>query len=149
MIRSAGSAVLALGTLLSGVPRPALSQSNRWERQVRDQLQRARAALGGRQATSPERIRIGPLNGEETERFAVTLEAGVAYTLIGVCDEDCASLQLVLSTSTSHEIAADRRSESFPVLRFTPPETASYRVKVTMAACRMNPCWYGVAVSRK
>ena len=40
-------------------------------------------------------------------------------------------------------------SGALPVVAFTPTMTASYRVTIRMATCRMSPCWYGVAVLRK
>jgi len=93
--------------------------------------------------------RIRPLNGEESETFPVTLQGGVAYAVMGVCDEDCTNLHLVLANAAGSDVVADRSSENFPVLQLTPQVTMQYRVKVVMAACQMNPCWYGVAVYRK
>jgi len=128
---------------------PLRAQGNRWERQVSDQLQRAVAALHGKGVGRPDLTRVAPLNGEESESFPVTLQGGVAYFISGVCDNDCTSLHLVLANAARNDVAVDRASEHFPLLRFTPPATMTYRVKVTMAACEMNPCWYGVAVYRK
>jgi len=136
-------------------PRIVTAQGNRWERQVRDQLQRTAATLaagdrsGGKGSKRIELTRVGTLNTEETESVTLALQGGVAYVMIGVCDQDCAALQLVLSTPSNNEITAERRGENFPVLRFTPRETMSYRVKVTMAACQMSPCWYGLGVYRE
>ncbi len=136
------AAVLACG---SGT---AAAQTNRWEGQVRDQLQRTLTSLGVAGAERPAAVRTGVLNAEESEWFAVTLSAGVSYAIVGVCDNDCSSLQLVLATPDRHELAIDRQSENFPVVRFTPTETRVFRVKVVMEACRVSPCWYGVAVTR-
>jgi hypothetical protein len=129
---------------------PAHPQTPHWSQQVREQLRRATSALGVKDAgpgTTPPRI--GSLNGEESASFPVRLEGGVSYVVIGVCDNDCTDLQLVLSNSAKNEIASERSSENFPVLQFTPRETMQYQVRVVMAACQMNPCWYGVAVYRK
>jgi hypothetical protein len=137
---------IALGAIAA--PAPAGAQGNRWERHVQDQLRRAAGALHVARAV-PAASRVGPLNGEESEFFAVRLEAGVPYTVVGVCDDDCANLQLVLTTAAGNELAAERASESFPVLQFTPRDSGAFRVRVVMAKCQMNPCWYGVAVYRK
>ena len=146
--RMARTAVVVVALL---APRPGHAQSNRWEHQVADQLRRAVATLGDQSAGRgrPELSRIAPFNDEESESFTAPLQAGVPYAVIGVCDNDCTSLHLVLANAANSEVAADRASENVPVLHFTPPETARYRVKVTMAACQMNPCWYGVAVYRR
>jgi hypothetical protein len=66
--------------------------------------------------------------------------------MVGTCDEDCERLGLVLSDLSSHDLAADRASENAPLVRLMPSQTASYRVKVVMESCRMNPCRYGVAL---
>jgi hypothetical protein len=120
------------------VPATVVAQTNRWERQVQDQLQRV--------SPNAKTAKMGALNLEESEWFSVTLTAGVAYSILGVCDNDCSRLQLVLTTLDRNELATDRRGENFPVVRFTPPETRVFRVKVVMEACLVSPCWYGVAV---
>ena len=123
-----------------GVLPIAVAAQTRWERQVQDQL--TRVAGQGR----PAATKTGVLNAEEFEWFAVTLTAGVSYAIMGVCDNDCSKLQLVLATPDRNELAIDRRGENFPVVRFTPSETRVFRVKVVMEACQVSPCWYGVAV---
>ncbi len=147
-MRGSGTFVV-IALLVLAVGAPLRAQGNRWERQVSDQLQRAVAALHGKGVARPELTRIGPLNSEESESFPVMLQAGVAYVISGVCDNDCTSLGLVLATAAKNEVAADRSSENFPILQFTPQVTMQYRVSIAMMACQMNPCWYGVAVYRK
>lgn len=120
------------------VPATALAQTNRWERQVQDQLKRL--------SPHARTTQTGVLNFEESGWFAVTLTAGVSYSIIGVCDNDCSRLQLVLATADRNELATDRRGENFPVVRYTPTETRAFRVKIVMEACQVSPCWYGVAV---
>ena len=132
----------------AGASGAAVAQANRWEQQVRDQLERALTTLGVKPSERAAATRTGVLNAEESEWFAVTLERGVSYSIIGVCDNDCAWLQLVLTTPDRNEIATDRSGENFPVLRFTPTETRPFHVKVVMEVCQVSPCWYGVAVAR-
>jgi hypothetical protein len=142
-----GCAVVA-ATLTAGAPPSARAQATRWERQVREQLRRTVGTLDVRRsgAGQPDSTWTGTLNGEESATFSVRLLRGVSYSILGVCDNDCDRLQLVLSTPTRNELVVDRRGEAFPTLRFTPRETMVYRVKVVMDSCRMNPCWFGVAV---
>jgi len=136
------SAVLAVAL----VPATVVAQTNRWERQVQDQLRRTLTTIGVDARERPTATKTGTLNVEESEWFTVTLSAGVHYSIVGVCDNDCARLQLVLTTPDRNELAVDRRGENFPVVRFTSPETRVFRVKVVMDACLVSPCWYGVAV---
>jgi hypothetical protein len=120
------------------VPATVAAQTNRWERQVQEQLHRV--------SPNAKTTKMGALNLEESEWFAVTLTAGVSYSIFGACDNDCSRLQLILTTPDRNELATDRRGENFPVVHFTPPETRVFRVKVVMEACLVSPCWYGVAV---
>jgi hypothetical protein len=124
----------------------ARAQGDRWERQVRAQLGRAAESLDpgtGRKAVT---TRIGTLNTAESDSLTLTLHAGTAYVVVAACDQDCFRLSLRLSDLRSHELAADRASDHAPVVRVIPAETASYRVRIVMEICQMNPCRYGVAV---
>jgi hypothetical protein len=132
-----------------GLTAAALAQANRWQRQVSDQLARATVAFHAQGLIHQEWTHTAALNAEESEALTVTLQAGVAYSLLGVCDVDCEALALRVSTATGNDLAVDQSSGALPVLAFTPAVTASYRVTVRMAACRMSPCWYGVALLRK
>ena len=116
-----------------------------WEHQVHDRVQRAITAIG-----TSSRIavveRLGMLNTDESGSFQATLMRGTPYAIIGVCDDDCARLQLTLLKPGGSEIAMDRNSESLPTLHFTSDTTMAYGIRVTMEGCRWNPCWYAVAV---
>ena len=138
------AAILVALVLGAAIPRPAVSQ-NRWEREVHGRLQRAVNAVTTNAGGSPVLTKTGELNEEEAETFVVTLERGVAYSILGVCDNDCSRLQLLLATG-SNELAIDRSSETFPVVQFKPSATTVYRIRVVMEGCRWNPCWYAVAV---
>ncbi len=148
-----GGALVRAGTLMVAVavctPGLAGAQTNHWERGVASQLQQAVTALRSRGFERARLTRRGSLNAEESESFAVTLETGRSYSVIGVCDVDCTGLGLVLSNAARSELAAAQTGDNVPVLEFTPRVGMAYRVRVVMAGCRLNPCWYGVAVVEK
>jgi len=144
MTRQNLSATLVVLVIGAAIPRPAVSQ-NRWEREVHGRLQRAVNAVTTNAGGSPLLTKTGDLNEEEAETFLVTLERGVTYSILGGCGDIKTKLQLLLATQ-SNELAIDRNSETFPVLRFTPSATTVYRIRVVMEGCRWNPCWYAVAV---
>jgi hypothetical protein len=133
--------------LLAMIPAVASAQGVRWERQVRNKLDRAFATIPANSARPLRLLALHMLNGEEWETVDVTLEAGVSYAIIGACDNDCTRLQLVLATATNSELAIDRNSDGLTMVRFTPQRTARYRVRITMEACELNPCWYGVGMA--
>ena len=119
------------------------AQENRWEHQVRAQLDRTMASL-----QRPARVlRIAELNTDETDTVTMTLKAGEPYDVVASCDEDCDGLHLRLRNATGNDMAVDRSGANLPQLRFIPSQSGRYLVTITMAACRMNPCWYGVAMS--
>ena len=122
------------------------AQGDRWERDVRTQLGGAAASLDPRASNKPVTTRFGTLNAGESDSLTLPLHAGTAYVVVAACDEDCSRLTLRLSDLKSHELAVDRASEHAPVVRLAPAETGSYRVRIVMESCQMNPCRYGVAV---
>jgi len=140
--------LLTAGVLLAlfTLPATAWPQERRWERQVREQLDRTVNALQGTSRGQTRVLNVGPLNIDESDLIVVELNPGKAYDIVGVCDEDCTGLHILLSTATRNDVAVDRSSENLPVLHYAPTQAGSYRIKVTMAACRVNPCWYGVAI---
>jgi hypothetical protein len=143
MIRITLAGVLVV---LTALPASAQTQEKRWERQVRAQLDRTIAALQGSSPGSARILTIGPLNTGESESVVIPMVAGTTYDVVGACDEDCSDLHLLVSTASGNDLAVDRSSENLPVLRFRPRASGSYRVRATMAACRVNPCWFGVAI---
>lgn len=123
------------------------AQANSWERHVKNQLDRALSLLPG-QGSSLVVRRIGMLNGEEKESFGADVEAGKSYSVIGVCDQDCTDLSLIIVDENGSELAIDETRDNVPIIQFTPRVTAHYRVRVVMGACQVNPCWYAAAVTR-
>lgn len=132
--------------VLLSLPASAHSQGKKWETQVRDRLERIAAVLPRSSHTRSQVIHIGPLNTAESEWFVVELRPGALYDFVGTCDEDCSQLDVLLRSPTGSDVAVDRSSESLPRLQFTTRDAGAYRLQVTMAACRLNPCWYGVVV---
>ena len=140
------SRAVAGGLLLfMGLPGLASAQ-NRWAREVADQLHHALNAANAASGGQPLLNTKGTLNQEESATFSVTLQQGRHYAVIGVCDNDCPRLRLVVATSTNSELAVERGSEGFPVIQFSPPVSAAYRIRVTVEECRVNPCWFAVGI---
>ena len=137
---------IGIGPLLCSTPVAAQSP---WARQVENGLQRVTRTLRDDGYHEVDGRRGLVLNTGETASFTLTLHRGVAYVLVGVCDEDCAALQLALFADNDYEVEGARAPTSAPMVRLTPRQTGSYRVQVVMATCHMNPCWSGVALYGK
>lgn len=91
---------------------------------------------------------IGWLNNGDSPatNWPVDLTAGTSVMIIGVCDNDCTDVDLVLEDRDRVVLASDTAADDLPLLRFTPDSTATYWIKPTMHACQVNPCGYGIGV---
>lgn len=127
---------------------PSLAAQSRWDRQVDAKITQAGAALQGRAYRLAGLAGRGTLNTGESATFSITLPAGAESALSGVCDDDCADLDLSLSTN-GYDIDAARGGGNAPIVRVTPAVQTTYTVTVRMATCRVNPCWFAVAVFRQ
>jgi hypothetical protein len=91
---------------------------------------------------------VGWLNkGGSGYGFSGNLSAGSSYLIVGVCDNDCADVDLTLEDKDDVVIARDTAADDLPVIRFTPSTTANYWVKVTMPDCRsVDTCGFGIGI---
>jgi hypothetical protein len=89
---------------------------------------------------------LGLLSADESEQLTLPLAAGRQYAIVGVCDEDCGNLDLVLARSARQEVASDRGEGNVPLVKVTTTLGGSYSLKVLMTSCRKGPCRYGIAV---
>jgi hypothetical protein len=128
------------------LPSAARAQGSRWERQVQRYIRETTRKLGDQGYEQTGESRSGALNTGESTSYTLTLQAGESYVVTGVCDDDCAELDLALYAANGYEVDAARGAGNAPILRVAPRETMAYRVKVLMTSCRTNPCSYGIAV---
>ena len=130
-------------------PATIRAQENPWERQVQQQLEHAAQTISRDGNGWAHDLQVGFMNADESEAFTLTLPSGASYALVGACDNDCTSLHLLLyNDAGNYEVASARTANEPPVVQLTPKEATRYRVKVVMAGCRLNPCWYGIALYR-
>jgi len=126
---------------------PTLAAQSRWDRQVDARITQAGATLRGRAYRPAGLAGRGTLNTGESATFSITLPAGAESALTGVCDDDCADLDLSLS-SNGYDVDAAHGGNA-PIVRVTPAAPTTYTVTVRMASCRVNPCWFAVAAFRQ
>ena len=130
---------------LALLPTQATAQSQ-WEQQVLDQIRTASDLFAAEGYGMVGDAHVGSLHDEASEDFHVTLNAGVSYVLVGVCDNDCPDVDLMLLDDSGNEIDSDYETDAVPIVEVTPFRTQSYRVHVYMADCTSEPCFYGVGV---
>jgi hypothetical protein len=127
----------------------AQAQDNQWRSQVEGYLKRASKTLSDKGYEQTHETQIGSLADDDNESFNLTLHAGTTYALVGVCDNDCSDLDMVLYDADGSQVDSDVQTDDVPIVQVTPRETQRYRVKVMMATCKTNPCWYGIGVYGK
>jgi hypothetical protein len=133
---AAGMAVIASAAPLAAQAGPVV------QAQLRAAV--AEATSGGYAVQG--RLIYGSLNDGAAETIRVSLTAGNAYLIVGVCDEDCADMDLVLSDATGRSLAQDVLDDDSPVLTLEITRSGGYDLTVRMPDCDANPCGYGIAI---
>lgn len=120
-----------------------------FDRQVRDQLEKAGRELGQKGFELTHHVFTGALNPEQYENVVFELERGGTYVVLGVCDVDCKDLDLKLLNAAGREIDSDVQEDDAPVVAVAPAKNERYTVQAIMADCKKVPCRYGLGVFRK
>jgi hypothetical protein len=116
---------------------------------VRSDLIRNRAALLGQGYRPDGELLRASVGRGSTEYRSVTLEGSVRYAILGVCDDECYDIDLVLTDTADSTVAEDVQPDDTPVLEFTAPVTGRYRLKAVMFSCRANTCVWGTQIFRR
>jgi hypothetical protein len=135
------SIIAAAAALLA--PVPVLAQ---WSG-VRDaQLKKAAELMADRGYSPVGTFQESSLDDGDSETITVTLHGGIDTYLVGICDSDCEDLDLTLYDPRGNELVSDVLKDDVPMLELTPSGTGIYRLKITMADCNTDPCYFGVQV---
>jgi len=110
---------------------------------VTQQLAEADSLLRAQGMTPTGEPVVGTLAAEQETEFTVEMQAGVRYTLLGVCDGGCSDMDLSLADERGRVIVEDLAPDDVPVL-VVEDASGTYTVKVRMAACSTATCQYGV-----
>lgn len=147
MTRLASGRLAAL-LLLAGLAAPASRAqcAGQHSRQVCRQLDQARAALAREGYAPTHGYTVAPLADDAETQFALPLEAGRAYVVVGACDRDCRALDVWLYDERGHLVGAAASADGAPTVRAAPEWAGTFTVRVRMAECRSEPCYYGIAV---
>jgi methenyltetrahydromethanopterin cyclohydrolase len=75
-----------------------------------------------------------------------TLQVGYEYSVLGVCDRDCADLDLVLFDSAGRQISQDTTNTNQPIVSVIPAYNDNFTIQVQMYNCSVAPCYYALAL---
>jgi hypothetical protein len=88
----------------------------------------------------------GSLAQGQSWNVPAELHAGYDYRVLGVCDRDCADLDLVVFDNNGVQVAQDTATSNQPVVAVAPAYTANFTVQVQMYNCTIAPCYYAIAL---
>lgn len=135
------TAVLAIGL----VPATAQAQTHAdlvW-RQLNNHFTReSRDGYGSRNYI------IGRMNDDASDSWTMSLPGGNTYKIIGACDADCSDLDIEIYEGEK-VIVRDVMVDDVPIVNFNVASTTNIRIKVIMASCSANPCFFGIVVLYK
>ena len=88
------------------------------------------------------------LIGGGSERVGLVLPPGPEYEILGVCDHDCADLNLSLFQG-GERLQTDSRLGNWPSISVPPSEERGYQVEVELKRCSTSNCGYQLSVWRR
>jgi len=139
-----------------------MSKNNIWDRQahslpsswpaiVRNDLVRRRTWALEDGFRPEDTLLSGSVAHRATQTEVISLEGGVEYAIVAVCDQDCLDIDLEI-TSAADSIPGKIRDVSpddWPGLKFTAPKTGQYDLTLTMFTCRARTCAWGGQLFRR
>jgi len=118
-------------------------------RSVRNSLVRYRTAIAQRGYQTDGVLLSGSVGRGATDVNTLSLEGGVEYAIIAVCDEECTDIDLRITDAADSVLAEDINPDDNPIVEFTAPMTGSYDLDMIMFSCRASSCVWGGEVLRK
>jgi len=124
---------------------PAASGVN-YQQQILDrlgQVEQAFVSQGFQRLAEPV---SGQLPQGQFYNTPVTLEAGGEYRIIGVCDSDCADMNLILYDQNNNVVSQDILQDATPIVSVAPQWTGPFTVQAVMQNCTVQPCYYALVL---
>lgn len=143
------AALTGISATLLVAPSAVRADNREYVYQVRNQLIRYAIASGLGGYTLTHEPMIDALYHGRSDYITINLRAGTSYGIVGVCDSDCRDLDIALYDSRGNLIASDLEDDDIPVITINPSRSGTYRVRVDMASCNTNPCYYGIGAFGK
>jgi hypothetical protein len=88
----------------------------------------------------------GTLNAGQSSTVPASLNQGVEYRIVGVCDQDCGDLDLSLIDQNNVTVSQDTSTDNSPIVSVAPQWTGPFTLQVSMYQCSNQPCYFAVAL---
>lgn len=125
---------------------PGQAGQNDYQQQILQRLGQVEQALvsqGFQQVSQPV---TGQLNVGATQNWPLTMSAGYEYRIVGVCDNDCGNIDLVVFDENNVQVAQDVLADATPVAIVAPNWTGAFTAQAVMQHCTVQPCYYALVL---
>ena len=139
--------VPVLATLVLAVVLPLRLEAQSYAETVWTQLNRAYQQVNSDGYNTRNYI-IGRMNSGASDSWTFNLPGNTSYKIFGVCDNDCDDLDIAVLDG-ERKVAEDVLDDDVPIVNFSTKGETRFTVKVTMASCKSEPCFFGIAVFYK
>jgi hypothetical protein len=126
----------------------AFSQTTTVVRQLDQQMRQAIEQYFADSKTEVMSPIVDGLDEGGSDNYNLQLTSGRDYYLLGVCDNDCSDLDISLYNQNGQLVQEDTATDDKPMVLATPRANGRYQMRVTMASCSSEPCYYSVGVYR-
>ncbi|MBY0566325.1 MAG: toll/interleukin-1 receptor domain-containing protein [Hyphomonadaceae bacterium] len=113
---------------------------------ILQQLQQAQVAAAQQGFQLVGQPFSGSLAQGQSWNVPATLQVGYEYRVLGVCDRDCADLDLVMFDSAGRQISQDTTNTNLPIVSVIPAYNDNFTIQVQMYNCSIAPCYYALAL---
>lgn len=124
-------------------------QNSSYVRLATDALSRAATVWTPRGFQSRGEPRIAVLNTNEADTLSLHLVADSQYIFLAVCDRDCGEIYLKVNDPLGKPVVWDDHDHAHPALEINPKTSGDYQLRVMMASCSTEPCYYAVQLLGK
>ncbi len=122
---------------------PASGRAQTYAEVVWNQLNRAFSQVRD-QGYSTRNYIIGRLNHGADDTWTFVLPSG-SFKVVGVCDEDCSDLDLRVYQGDKL-LVEDLLTDDVPIVDFKLSGETRVTLRVSMANCKSNPCFWGIGL---
>jgi len=120
-------------------------QSNSYVEHITNGLGVARQQYGSRGMRQAGTDQVGTVGAGESRRFE--FEAGGPGEVVGVCDQDCSDIDILLYDADGDLVDSDELEDAVPIVEV--PGPGRYTAQVVMYECATEICYYGAAFFRQ
>lgn len=136
---------MVIAVVLGLASQPLLAQQSA----VYDQLVKISELMIDQGYSKSHDFEVDYLNEDATDEYNITLQKGVTYKIIAVCDNDCEDIDLCMWDENDNQIDCDEAEDDVPILEVTPRWTGTFSFRVTMYDCGSEPCYFGIGVFKE